>query len=847
MFRYALKSTLAKKLRLLSTALSVMLGVAFLAGTLVFTDTIKRTFDDLFADIFDETDAYVRSAESVETDFGDEQRGRIPDSLVEAVRGVEGVADVQPFVQGYAQVVDAGGEAIGDPGQGAPTLGMSYVGGALSPWQLTPGSREPGPREVVLDKATFDDAGFEIGDTVTVLTQTGPQQLALVGTARFGSVDSPGGASVAIFDLATAQEVMLGRTGEVDALMVDGVEGIDEAVLARRVDAALPGDIETLTGSEITAEAQDSIQEGLSFFNTFLLVFAGIGLVVACFTIYNTFQIIVTQRAREMALLRAVGASRRQVLGAQLFEAVVVGLFASVVGLAAGVFVAGLLNGLLEAFGVDIPASGTVFLTRTAVVALVVGLLATVISAVFPSLRASRVPPLAALRDVVIEYGHQDGRRLVEGGVLTAGGAALLIVGLAQSEILFVGTGALLVFVGVFILGPLLARPVVRVLGAPLPAVSGIVGALARENASRNPKRTSRTGGALMVAVALVAAITIIAASAKAWTRDIFDEQFTGDFVVSTNTFGFGGISPQLTDDIAALPEVEAAAGIRVGAARVRSATGEGDTSYVAVDPEATAKVFDIGMVEGTVESLTTGGVLVDDDEARDRQVTVGDTVQFTFANGTTHALTVEGIYTEDELAGNFVVTHALHERSGVDQFDFSVYIMKAPGVSDADAQAAIAELSDAYPNAELQSRSEYIDAQAGQIDQLVNLMYGLLALAVVIALFSIANSMALSIYERTRELGLLRAVGTTRRQIRRSVRLESVLVAVLGSGLGLVIGVFFGWAISVSLGGGDVFTLPIVSLVVIVVIAIIGAVVAAMRPAARAARLDVLRAIASQ
>ena len=848
MFRIALRSALAKKLRLFSTALSVILGVAFLSGTLVFTDTIKRTFDDLFADVFAETDSYVRSATTVDLGMGNEQRGRIPESVVDTVRAVPGVDDAQGIVQGFAQLVGSDGKAIGNPGQGAPTFGMNYVAGSMSPWQLTEGSRAPGPGELLIDKGSADRGDLRIGDTVTVLTQTGPHQLPLVGTVRFGSIDSPGGASVSLFDLATGQALLLGGSGEIDAVMVQAVDGVSQDVLTARLAGVVPDGVEALTGAAITEEAQNGIEEGLSFFNTFLLVFAAIGLVVACFTIYNTFQIIITQRTREMALLRSLGATRRQVLWAQLLEAVGVGVFASIIGLVAGVFVAGLLKAMLGAFGIDIPAGGTVFTTRTAVVALVVGTCVTIVSAVFPSRRASRVPPIAAIRDVAIDQSGQSRNRLLTGGLITAFGIFGFVAGLAGAGIQWVGIGALATFVGVFTLGPLIARPVTRAFGSPLPSLAGITGSLARENAMRNPKRTARTGGALMVGVALVAGITVIAASVKDWTRDIFGNSFTGDYVVSTNTFGFGGLSIDLASQLSELPEVATATGIRIGAALDISGGGD-DTSYISVDPATAGSVFDIGMVDGTVESLTPEGILIDDDEAADRNLTVGDQIVFGFVNGSTHRLTIQGIYTEQDLAGPFVIHHALNERSGADQFDFSVYVAKAPGVTDAAATAAIAAVSDAYPNADLQSRREYIDAQAAQIDPIVNLMYALLGLAVIIALINIANSMALSIHERTRELGLLRAVGMTRHQTRASVAWEAVLVGLLGTGLGVLIGVFFGWAISVTVrdAGLGTFALPVQPLAFIALVAVLGGVLAAARPARRAARLDVLRAIATE
>jgi putative ABC transport system permease protein len=629
--------------------------------------------------------------------------------------------------------------------------------------------------------------------------------------------------------------------------MVDAERGVGQEELTRRISGVLPGGAEALTGAEITAESQDVMHEAMGFFSTFLLVFAAVGLVVACFTIYNTFQIIVSQRTREMALLRSVGATRPQVLSAQLAEALLIGVFASAAGLAAGVLVAAGLKALLEGVGIDIPAGGTVVAGRTVAVALVVGTVVTVASAVLPALRASRVPPLAAVRSVDVDVSGASGRRLVAGGVVTAAGVGAFVGGLAGRGAAWVGAGALLVFVGVFALGPLLARPVCRTLGAPIGRLAGVTGSLARENAVRNPKRTSRTGGALMVGVALVAAITVIAAAAKDWTRDVFGSQFTGDFVVSSTSIGLGGLSPDVAVELNGLPEVQAASGVRLGVAH--DVDLGGDTTYVAVDPVTASEVFDIGVVEGDLATLSPSGLFVEDGTAAARDLEVGDPVRFGFLDGVTRTLTVEGLYAEDAMAGSYVVGHTLHEQTGVDQFDFAVYVLATPGTSAAAAEAAIAAVTDAHPNGELQSREAYIEDQAARVDQLVNLMYGLLALAVLIALVSIANSMALSIHERTHELGLLRAVGMTRHQTAASVRWEAALIAVLGAGLGVLLGVGFGWAISVTLRdeGLAAVSVPVTPMLVIVAVGVAGGVLASFRPAWRAAHLDVLRAIAGE
>jgi len=848
MFRLAMTSLMAKKRRLFATAVSVMLGVAFLAGTYVFTDTIQRTFDDLFAGVYADTDTVVRSSTIVESALGTDQRGRIPESIATVIDGVEGVAATDPSVGSYAQIVGADGKALGNTGQGVPTFGMSYAPGPLDPWTLTEGSRPPGPGELVIDNASAETGALEIGDTVTVLTQTGPHEFPLVGTAKFGSIDSPGGASIALFDLTTAQEVLLGATGEVDMVSVAAAPGVSEDELTARIAAVLPAGMEALTGGEITAETQSQMREGLSFLNTFLLVFAAIGLVVACFTIYNTFQIIVTQRSKEMALLRSVGATRQQVLGAQLLEAVILGIIASVLGLVAGVGVAAGLKGLMNAIGIGLPAGGTVFTVRTAVIALTVGTVVTVASAVFPSIRASKVRPLAAIRDLeAAPGGAQDRRRAVEGAVLVVVGAAGFVSGLTGTGVLWVGIGALIIFIGISVLSPLLARPFTRLVGAPIARVIGTTGVLARENAARNPKRTARSGGALMIGVALVATIAIIAATAKDWTRDVFSEQFTGDYVVATDSFGFGGLPPTVADQLDALPEIDAAAGIRIGSAR--DTAGADDVAYVSVEPAVAARVFDLDLIDGTLDGLSPLGILVDDDEAADRDMAVGDTIELGFVNGTTRTLTVEGVYRKDDLAGPFVVSNALHEVTGADQFDFSVYVALAEGVTSAAAERVISPIVADLPNAELQSRDEYIESQAGQIDQIVNLMYGLLGLAIVIALFSIANSISLSIHERTREIGLLRAVGMTRHQIGSVVRWEVVIVALLGTLLGAALGVCFGWAVSVTLGDEGLAdaVVPVPTMVAIIAVGVLGSILASVRPSWRAAHLDVLPAISSE
>jgi putative ABC transport system permease protein len=843
--RVALKGILARKFRLVSTAFAVLLGVAFLSGTFVFTDTIQKAFDELFADAFQNTDSFVRSSETGEDPFGNELHPRIEDSAIALVAGVDGVADAQGSVTDFALVIGADGDPIGNPNNGPPTFGDTWLTGDLSPWTLTEGSREPGPGELVLDVRTADDGDLELGDMVTVITTSAPQEFPLVGTARFAGADSPGGASFAMFDLATAQ-TLFDAEGMVDAVLATASDGLSQEELTARIQAELPAGLEALTGQEITDENTDAIERGLSFLTIFLNVFAGISLFVGMFVIYNTFAITIAQRTRETAMLRAIGAGRGQVLGALMLEALVIGVVASILGLVGGILLATGLHQLLEAFDIDIPSAGTVIRQRTVIVSLIVGTVVTVLSAVAPAIKGSRVPPLAALREVALDRSARSKGRLVIGVALTALGVLCLVSGV-QGEVALVGLGAALLFIGMFVLGPLFAQPVARVVGAPI-AATGMAGVLARENARRNPRRTSRTAAALMIGVALVIAIAVIAASVKQSIRDALDDQFVGDIALDSGSQGFGGLSPELVTEVTALPEVAVATGLRFESG---GAVAGSDATIVAIDPGPADEVFDFQMVEGAITDLTDDGIGMTDAEAEDLDVHVGDTVSVDLLGLSTLELTVQAIYDRDTLAGRapYAITQSLSATTSTSEFDATVYVVLAEGVSIDEGKAALQPIVDRYPNADMEDRQEYIESQAATVDGFVNFIYGLLAFAVIIALFGIANTLMLSVHERTRELGLLRAVGSSRRQIRTMVRWESVIIAWLGTLLGLVIGVVLAYSLVKALedDGIQTFKLPVVTVIVVVVLAGLFAVFAARRPAKRAAKLDILRAIAHE
>jgi putative ABC transport system permease protein len=845
--RTAIKTLLARKLRLLTTSLAVLLGVAFMSGTLVLTDTVARTFDELFADVFDDTDALVRGVTEVEsTQFGD-QRQRIDAGLLQTVAGAPTVERAVGFVQGYAQVVGKDGKPVGQPGQGPPTFGSSWIDDdELNSFTVTEGRAPQAAGEVVLDKGAATKGELTVGDRTKVLTQKTPVDVTVVGLAKFGEADSPGGATFVMFTTEQAQQ-LVGEPGKFDSILVVGEDGRSQDDIRDAIQSVLPPRVEALTGAEVTEENQSTIKQALSFFNYFLLAFALIAVFVGAFIIYNTFSIIVAQRGREMALMRAIGASRRQVLLSVLFEAAIVGLIAAVLGLVAGIGVAAALKAMLAAFGIDIPAGGIVLLPRTILVSLVVGVLVSVASAFFPALRASRVPPIAAMRDLALDRSGRSRKRIVIGALVTLLGAANVAYGLsgdAPQPLVSAGLGAALIFIGVAVLGPITAGPVSRLLGAPLPRFRGISGTLARENAMRNPARTSSTAAALMIGVGVVTFFTIAAASIKASVNDSVDNAFSGDFVISTKAFGFGGLSPELAEQLRGLPEVRAASGGRLAPVQI----GTAQKAVFAVDRTTFGEIVDVGERDGRLADLGAGTIGLHDDVATDKNLKVGDQLAVKFGGSGEQQLRVAAVYEKNDVVGDYVIGLETYEANIADQYDALVLVDKRDEVPAAQARAAIDRLAAAYPTAEVLDQTEYKESVAGDVDQLLNMIYVLLALAVIIALMGIANTLALSIFERTRELGLLRAVGMSRSQLRSTVRWESVIIALFGTILGLGIGLFLGWALVKALADEGITTLdiPFARLVAVAVIAAIAGIIAAIRPARRAAKLDVLKAIAT-
>ncbi len=835
MRRVMIKGLLAHKLRLALTALSVVLGVGFVAGTFVLTDTLSSTFDNLFAQVNGNTDAQIQSTQTLKPqDPSEPHRGPVPDSILATVEKVPGVALAGGYLSGQADIIGKDGKILA--GQ-APNFGASASNlGTLSPFKIKEGRSPKGPTEMAMDAGTAKREHFALGDKVRVeASQTGTY--TLVGIVSFGSQDDLAGAKFALWDVPTAQQV-LHRPGEFDTISVKAAKGLSRPELVQRLQAVLPAGLRAITSDAAAAQQADQVKKSLGFLSTFLLAFAGVSLFVGAFIIYNTFTIIVAQRLRELALLRALGASRKQVTRSVLAEGLVVGFFASLVGVGFGVVVAIGLKAVFSAVGADLPSTTMVIKPRTVIVPVIVGVLITTLSSWGPARKASKVPPVAAIRGAEsIPEGRSLRRRLVSGGLVLALGIAALVGGLAGGGIAFVGLGALIFYGGVAMLSPLVAGPLARLIGAPA-ARLGLPGRLGRLNAMRNPRRTSSTAAALMIGLGLVSFVTILAASLKTSFAATLNRSVKADYIIQGANGGEGKFSREVALQLAQKQELSAVSAIRLsGEFKLNGATKRDD----AVDPYTFGDVMDIEIRQGRLFDFTPGTMIVSDTVAKDQHWKLGQRVTLTFPRTGDQPMKIIGVYHDAAMFSNgYIITLDDFGANAADDLDSLVLAKRAKGVTDAAARAAVAPVLAQYPSVEMQDQAQFKAQVAGQIDKALVFVIILLMLAVFIALIGIVNTLALSIFERTRELGLLRAVGMARRQLKRMIRWESVIITILGAVLGLAVGAFFGWAAVSSMGsiGVDRLSFPIVRL---------AGVVAAIFPARRAAKLDVLQAIAHE
>lgn len=863
MWKATIRGLFARKVRLALTALAIVLGVSFVSGTYVLTDTLKRSFGQVFSQTAANVDLVVRSA--IPFDFGADSSGdgilfgtraRMPDGVVTDVRSVPGVAAAGGSLLGSAPLIEADGSTTIAQG-GVPSLGFSWssVDGAVGPLRVVDdGASRPPERdgEVAIDAGTAERQGFDLGDDVVVVTADGAEPFEIVGFFGLGSSADFGALTVAAFDPETAQAVF-GAAGLVDQVVVKVDDGKSLASVRRALAHQLGPGYEVSVASDVAAEIQQPVDEFLDTLNNALLGFAGVGLLVGAFIIFNTFTILVSQRTRELGLLRALGASRRQVIGSVVAEAAVVGLLAAAVGLAAGIGLAEFLLWLLPKIGLTVPSTDTVVIGRTVVACAVVGVGVTMVAALAPALRAARTPPVAAIANLRPTGNAPLVRRSIVGAAVFAVGIAVMVFGLTgdlaiEYAVAVTFCGSFVVFLGVVVIGPLFARTLAALVGRPLPTLLGVTGTMARENAKRNPRRTSATAAALVVGLALVSLVAIFAHSVKTSVRSSLADSVRADFIISAP--GFTAFAPRVELIAASVPTVDDIVALRFANARV-----DGQAEMITgATTNGIDDVFALGFIAGGAAGLDDGGVIVSESAAAKYGVTAGDELPIWFPRQGPQEMAVVGVYEHRRVSGAFPVDVIV----GMDQFELGfghaqqdtlVYVTARPGEVAAAQRDLDLVLGSRFPNVEVDTIAEYQLDRESTINQFLNVFLALLFLSEVIAVLGIVNTLMLSVYERTREIGLLRVVGITRRQVRRMIRAEAVVIAVIGSCVGVVVGVVWGWAVVTALGDRfiDELAIPYTQLGLFVVIFAIAGVIAAMIPAWSASRLDVLEAIATE
>jgi putative ABC transport system permease protein len=849
MVRFALKGLLGRKLRTALTAIAIVLGVAMVAGTFMLTDSIDKAFDTIFTDVREGSNAVVTGKSAFDlTEGSGTNSPTLPESLLARVRQLPSVAEAEGSVDGEAQLIGEDGKAI--VYGGAPNLGFSVTAGdsRFNPLTLVEGAW-PKDGQLVVDQSTAEKEHFRLGESIGVQAEGAAQRLRISGFVRFGSVSTIGGATLAGFDLATAQELFRKR-GRLDEIAVAAKPDVSDQELVGDLQSELPPTAQVKTASQ---QAQDDAEETnafISFLRGFLLAFGGIALFVGSFVIANSLSITIAQRTREFATVRTIGGSRRQILTSILLEALVVGIFASLIGLALGVALAKALFWLFDAVGFTLPNSGLILEPTAVAIALAAGILVSVVASLRPAFRATRVPPIAAVREGATLPQSRFARFRVPASILlTLLGFAALTWGLfgpglsTTALLVWMGLGALLIFLGVALLAERLVRPLAAWLGWPAARIGGAAGSLARDNAGRNPQRTASTAAALMIGLALVTLVAVLASGIVSTFRDAVDELWkNADYAVTAQN-NFSPLPVSVGEAASTAPDVDAVGNVRAGEARAFNDT----FNATAVDPP-TSRIFSIKWKEGSdavLAQLGEDGAFVTEDYAKDHDLTVASPIPLTFANGARKRFVVRGIF-EPPTGGSPFGPVTISARTW-DRFNeqprnlFSFVIMKG-GQTDANRAALERRLTE-FPNAKVQTRSEFIDNQISALSSVLNILYVLLALSVVVSLFGIVNTLVLTVFERTREIGMLRAIGMTRRQVRRMIRHESVITALIGGALGIVLGIVLG-ALLVARVDFIAFTLPVGQLIVFAIAAVIVGIVAAIFPARRAARLNVLEAL---
>jgi putative ABC transport system permease protein len=850
--RFALKSLAGRKFRTVLTALAIVLGVAMMSGAYVLTDTIDKAFDAIFVDSYAGTDAVVTGKDPGFSFEGESATAPpIPEETLERVRQIEGVEVATGAVQDFqAKLLRPDGEPI-DTG-GAPSFAFGLETDTdyerFNPLNLVEGRWPSGEGEVAVDEGVADEEDLQLGDRIGVAALGPAQEFEIVGIAKYGDLSSIGGATFAIFDIPTAQK-LLDKEGKLDAVQAAAADGTTPEQLTQRIRTALGDEFTVRTGVEEANEQSSEIATFTTIIRYFLLSFAAIALFVGAFVIFNTLSITVAQRMREFATLRTLGASRRQVLRSVILEAFVIGLGASIVGLFSGLGLAIGLNALFKALNLDLPQTETVFATRTIVVSLLVGTLVTLVAGLFPAIRATRVPPIAAVREGATLPPGRFARftpyiaSLIVALAVFALGYGTLADSLGTGDrFSLLGVGVLALFIGVAMLSSRLVRPLVRLVGIPARRIGGAAGKIAERNAQRNPGRTAATAAALMIGIALVTFISVLANGLRVSNSDAIERQIQADLIV-TSQDGYSEFPAAVGTAVADVDGVETVSNVRQDIAQI-----EGDGANLTGLDDRVAEVYDFRWEEGSDEVLTqlgANGALLPNNVAEDRDLAVGDTVTVRSTSNETKDFVVRGIYEGSPfypLLGSVSVSQEafdeLYERP---RNRFTLLNATDTTATKASVESAL----ESFPDTRIQTRDEWIDKEDQEIQQFLLLLYVLLALSVIVSLFGMVNTLALSVFERTRELGMLRAVGMTRRQTRRMIRHESVITALIGAALGLPLGIFLAALVTNALGQYDIrFELPLGQLIVLTVVAVIAGLLAAITPARRAARLDPLTAL---
>jgi putative ABC transport system permease protein len=845
----AVKSLWARKLRALGTTVAVFVGVSLIAGTYVITDTINKAFDEIFHDSLKGTAVVITPKQPVTQETNTSTS--FPAGNLKKVRAVPGVtlASGAIFTGGG---IFKGDEQVGS--QFAPKFISSVLPAQIETLKTVEGHQPTNAQEATLDKAAADDAGLSVGDPVRIAGERRAKTYRLVGLTELGGT-SFGGASIAQLTLPEAQFIT-GNVGRFNQISVGLNPDVSPEELKQRIERVVPPTLRVETAEQNANRSSDEIHDALSFLPIFLGVFAAVALIVGAFVIFNTFSITVSQRIREYGLLRTLGASRRQILASVLIEAALIGLLGALLGVLGGLLFAKGIESLFNALGIGLPTTALVVATRTVVVAVVLGMVVTLVAVLNPALRSTRIPPIAAMQELELTASRR--RSIVTVAVawlLMLGGVALVLIGLFANvedtgqAALMLGGGAALVLFGVSLYSPRLVRPLAGAIGAPIERLRGLTGRLARENSQRNPSRTAATAAALMIGLALVSFVTVFAAGLKASIADAIDNNFQGELEIQ-NTNGFDPIPTAVAATVREVPGVQTVSTLQTTQIKIDGVGGKPRAS--GLDPATASQVLSLDFqgdtTDQTLRDLTSAETIVDKSFADSNGLEVGDTIETLGQTGNRATFRIVGEVKDNaDLLGSLIVTQEAMARDFAvtqDTFDF---VKLQPGANPATVQDQIDQLlTQQFPTAEVLNQEELKQNQEDQINPLLGLVYALLSLAIIVSLFGIANTLALSIHERTRELGMLRAVGMSRRQVRRLIRYESVITALIGAVLGMVLGLIFAALLSVPLESeGFVLSYPVGQLVFILIVAALAGVAAAIAPARRAARLDVLQALA--